>query len=77
MMTGFTFQTVKTTLVAPGGASQLIDLLVEREQISAICDRRMLIQLGVVTPVINALKKRFASVAVFDGIEPDPSEECC
>ena len=74
-MTGFTFQTVKTTLVAPGGALRLVDLLVERGLSSPLfVTDAMLIQLGVVTPVIEALRNRFGSLAVFDGIEPDPSE---
>lgn len=74
-MTGFTFQTVKTTLVAPGGALQLVDLLVERGLRSPLfVTDAMLIQLGVVTPVLDALREQCASVAVFDGIEPDPSE---
>ena len=74
-MDGFSFQSVKTTLVQSGAVLQLPDLLSERGlSRPLIVTDAMLIELGVVTPAINHLRDRCDSVSVFDGIEPDPSE---
>jgi alcohol dehydrogenase len=74
-MDGFSFQSVKTTLVQSGAVLQLPDLLSERGlSRPLIVTDAMLIELGVVTPAINHFRDSCDSVSVFDGIEPDPSE---
>ena len=74
-MDGFSFQSVKTTLVQSGAVLQLPDLLSERGLSRPLfVTDAMLIELGVVTPAIDHLRNSCDSVSVFDGIEPDPSE---
>ena len=74
-MDGFSFQSVKTTLVQAGAVLQLPDLLYERGLSRPLfVTDVMLIELGVVTPAIDRLRDGCDSVSVFDGIEPDPSE---
>ena len=74
-MDGFSFQSVKTTLVQSGAVLQLPDLLSERGLSRPLfVTDAMLIELGVVTPAIDHLRDGCDSVSVFDGIEPDPSE---
>ena len=74
-MDGFSFQSVKTTLVQAGAVLQLPDLLSERGLSRPLfVTDLMLIELGVVTPAIDRLRDGCDSVSVFDGIEPDPSE---
>ena len=74
-MDGFSFQSVKTTLVQAGAVLQLPDLLSERGLSRPLfVTDVMLIELGVVTPAIDHLRDGCDSVSVFDGIEPDPSE---
>ena len=74
-MDGFSFQSVKTTLVQAGAVLQLPDLLSERGLSRPLfVTDVMLIELGVVIPAIDRLRDGCDSVSVFDGIEPDPSE---
>ena len=74
-MDGFSFQSVKTTLVQSGAVLQLPDLLSERGLSRPLfVTDAMLIELGVVTPAIDHLRDGCDSVSVFDGIKPDPSE---
>lgn len=74
-MDGYSFQSVKTALVQSGAVLQLNELLVERglRRPLFVTDSQ-LIELGVVSPAIEALKQAVGDVIVFDGIEPDPSE---
>ena len=74
-MDGYSFQSVKTTLVQSGAVIQLIELLAERglSRPLFVTDAQ-LIELGVVTPAIESLQQGADEVIVFDGIEPDPSE---
>ena len=74
-MDGFSFQSVKTTLVQSGAVLQLPDLLSERGLSRPLfVTDAMLIELGVVSPAIDHLRRSCDSVTVYDGIEPDPSE---
>ena len=74
-MDGFSFQSVKTALVRSGAVLQLPDLLSERGLSRPLfVTDAMLIELGVVTPIIDHLRDSCDSVSVFEGIEPDPSE---
>ena len=74
-MNGFSFQSVKTTLVQSGAVLQLSNLLSERGLSRPLfVTDAVLIELGVVTPAINHLRDACESISVFDGIEPDPSE---
>jgi len=74
-MSGYSFQSVKTTLVQSGAVLQLNELLAERglSRPLFVTDAQ-LIELGVVSPAIKSLQKAVDEVVVFDGIEPDPSE---
>ncbi|EHQ58046.1 alcohol dehydrogenase, class IV [gamma proteobacterium HIMB55] len=74
-MDGYSFQSVKTTLVQSGAVLQLSELLAERGLTRPffVTDAQ-LIELGVVSPAIEALQQGADDVIVFDGIEPDPSE---
>ena len=74
-MDGYSFQSVKTTLVQSGAILQLSELLAERglSRPLFVTDAQ-LIELGVVSPAIEALQQDADDVIVFDGIEPDPSE---
>ena len=74
-MGGYSFQSVKTTLVQSGAVLQLPDLLSERGLSRPLfVTDAMLIELGVVSPAIDHLRRSCDSVTVYDGIEPDPSE---
>ena len=74
-MDGFSFQSVKTTLVQSGAVLHLSSLLAERGLSRPLfVTDAMLIELGVVVPSIDHLRETCSSVTVFDGIEPDPSE---
>ena len=74
-MNGFSFQSVKTTLVQSGAVLQLSNLLSERGLLRPLfVTDAVLIELGVVTPAIDHLRDACESISVFDGIEPDPSE---
>ena len=74
-MDGFSFQSVKTTLVQSGAVLHLSSLLAERGLSRPLfVTDAMLIELGVVVPSIDHLRQACSSVTVFDGIEPDPSE---
>ena len=74
-MDGFSFQSVKTTLVQTGAVLQLSGLLAERGLSRPLfVTDAMLIELGVVVPSIDHLRQPCSSVTVFDGIEPDPPE---
>ena len=74
-MYGFSFQSVKTTLVQSGAVLHLSSLLAERGLSRPLfVTDAMLIELGVVVPSIDHLRETCSSVTVFDGIEPDPSE---
>ena len=74
-MDGYSFQSVKTTLVQSGAVLQLSELLAERGLTRPLfVTDAQLIELGVVSPAIEALQKGADHVIVFDGIEPDPSE---
>ncbi|MBT5067357.1 MAG: iron-containing alcohol dehydrogenase, partial [Halieaceae bacterium] len=74
-MDGFSFQSVKTTLVQSGAVLHLSSLLSERGLSRPLfVTDAMLIELGVVVPSIDHLRQACSSVTVFDGIEPDPSE---
>lgn len=74
-MDGYSFKSVKTTLVQSGAVLQLNELLAERglSRPLFVTDAQ-LIELGVVSPAIAALQQAADDVIVFDGIEPDPSE---
>ena len=74
-MDGYSFKSVKTTLVQSGAVLQLNELLAERglSRPLFVTDAQ-LIELGVVSPAIAALQQAADEVIVFDGIEPDPSE---
>ena len=74
-MSGYSFQSVKTTLVQSGAVLQLNELLAERglSRPLFVTDAQ-LIGLGVVSPAIKSLQEAVDEVVVFDGIEPDPSE---
>ena len=74
-MDGYSFQSVKTTLVQSGAVLQLSELLAERglSRPLFVTDAQ-LVELGVVSPAIEALQQDADDVIVFDGIEPDPSE---
>lgn len=74
-MSGYSFQSVKTTLVQSGAVLQLNERLAERglSRPLFVTDAQ-LIELGVVSPAIKFLQKAVDAVVVFDGIEPDPSE---
>ena len=74
-MSGYSFQSVKTTLVQSGAVLQLNELLAERglSRPLFVTDAQ-LIELGVVSPAIKSLQEAVDEVIVFDGIEPDPSE---
>ncbi len=74
-MDGYSFQSVKTTLVHSGAVLELNALLAERglSRPLFVTDAH-LIELGVVSPAIEALQQAADEVSVFDGIEPDPSE---
>ena len=74
-MDGYSFQSVKTTLVQSGAVLQLSELLAERGLTRPLfVTDAQLIELGVVSPAIEALQQGADDVIVFDGIEPDPSE---
>jgi alcohol dehydrogenase len=74
-MGGYSFQSVKTTLVQSGAVLQLPDLLSERGLSRPLfVTDAMLIELGVVSPAIDHLRRSCDRVTVYDGIEPDPSE---
>ena len=74
-MAGYSFQSVKTTLVQSGAVLQLSELLAERGLTRPLfVTDAQLIELGVVSPAIEALQQGADDVIVFDGIEPDPSE---
>ena len=74
-MDGYAFQSVKTTLVQSGAVLQLSELLAERGLTRPLfVTDAQLIELGVVSPAIEALQQGADDVTVFDGIEPDPSE---
>lgn len=74
-MDGYSFQSVKTTLVQSGAVLQLSELLAERGLTRPLfVTDAQLIELGVVSPAIEALRQGTDEVIVFDGIEPDPSE---
>ena len=74
-MDGYSFQSVKTTLVQSGAVLQLSELLAERGLTRPLfVTDAQLIELGVVSPAIEALQRGADDVIVFDGIEPDPSE---
>ncbi|REJ63959.1 MAG: iron-containing alcohol dehydrogenase [Proteobacteria bacterium] len=74
-MDGYSFQSVKTTLVQSGAVLQLSELLAERRLTRPLfVHDDQLIELGVVSPAIEALRQGADDVIVFDGIEPDPSE---
>lgn len=74
-MDGYSFQSVKTTLVQSGAVLQLSELLAERGLTKPLfVTDAQLIDLGVVSPAIEALRQGADDVIVFDGIEPDPSE---
>lgn len=74
-MDGYSFQSVKTTLVQSGAVLQLSELLAERGLTRPLfVTDAQLIELGVVSPAIEALQQGADDVTVFDGIEPDPSE---
>ena len=74
-MDGYSFQSVKTTLVQSGAVLQLSELLAERGLSRPLfVSDAQLIELGVVSPAIEALQQDADDVIVFDGIEPDPSE---
>ena len=74
-MDGYSFQSVKTTLVQSGAVLQLSELLAERGLTRPLfVTDAQLIELGVVSPAIEALQQGTDDVIVFDGIEPDPSE---
>ena len=74
-MDGFSFQSVKTTLVQSGAVLHLSSLLAERGLSRPLfVTDAMLIELGVVVPSIDHLRQACSSVTVFDGVEPDPSE---
>ena len=74
-MDGYSFQSVKTTLVQSGAVLQLSELLAERGLTRPLfVTDAQLIELGVVSPAIEALRQGADDVIVFDGIEPDPSE---
>ena len=74
-MDGYSFQSVKTTLVQSGAVLQLSELLAERGLTRPLfVTDAQLIELGVVSPAIEALQQGVDDLIVFDGIEPDPSE---
>ena len=74
-MDGYSFQSVKSTLVQSGAVLQLNELLAERSLTRPLfVTDAQLIDLGVVSPAIEALQQSADEVIVFDGIEPDPSE---
>jgi len=74
-MDGYSFQSVKTTLVQSDAVLQLSELLAERGLTRPLfVTDAQLIELGVVSPAIEALQQGADDVIVFDGIEPDPSE---
>ena len=74
-MDGYSFQSVKTTLVQSGAVLQLSELLAERGLTRPLfVTDAQLIELGVVSPAVEALRQGADAVIVFDGIEPDPSE---
>ena len=74
-MDGYSFQSVKTTLVQSGAVLQLSELLAELGLTRPLfVTDAQLIELGVVSPAIEALQQGTDDVIVFDGIEPDPSE---
>ena len=74
-MDGYSFQSVKTSLVQSGAVLQLSELLAERGLTRPlVVTDAQLIELGVVSPAIEALQQGADDVIVFDGIEPDPSE---
>ena len=74
-MDGYSFQSVKTTLVQSGAVLQFSELLAERGLTRPLfVTDAQLIELGVVSPAIEALQQSADDVIVFDGIEPDPSE---
>lgn len=74
-MDGYSFQSVKTTQVQSGAVLQLSELLAERGLTRPLfVTDAQLIELGVVSPAIEALQQGADDVIVFDGIEPDPSE---
>ena len=74
-MDGYSFQSVKTTLVQSGAVLQLSELLAERGLTRPLfVTDAQLIELDVVSPAIEALRQDTDEVIVFDGIEPDPSE---
>ena len=74
-MDGYSFQSVKTTLVQSGAVLQLSELLAERglSRPLFVTDAH-LVELGVVSPAVEALEHAVGNAVVFDGIEPDPSE---
>lgn len=74
-MDGYSFQSVNTTLVQSGAVLQLNELLAARglSRPLFVTDAQ-LIELGVVSPAIEALRRSSDQLVVFDGIEPDPSE---
>ena len=74
-MDGYSFQSVKTSLVQSGAVLPLSELLAERGLTRPLfVTDAQLIELGVVSPAIEALQQGANDVIVFDGIEPDPSE---
>lgn len=74
-MDGFSFQSVKTTIVQSGAVLELAPLLAERGLSRPLfVTDSVLIDLGVVTPAIERLKQDFGDITIFSGIEPDPSE---
>ena len=74
-MDGYSFQSVQTTRVQSGAVLQLSELLAERGlgRPLFVTDAQ-LIELGVVSPAIDALRHAADTLVIFDGIEPDPSE---
>jgi alcohol dehydrogenase class IV len=61
-------------LTGPGSSVQLARLIADRGARSVlVVTDRVLVELGVVAPVLNALKEAGLAVTVFSEVEPDPT----
>lgn len=63
-----------TVLSGEGSSVQLVDTISNfgLKKVLIVTDA-MLVQLGIITPIVDALKAKGIEPVVFDGVEPDPS----
>lgn len=76
-MDNFQFKTVPHIIFETDITSRLADILFDKfgalERVAIVTDKQ-LVQLGLLTPMLQALKTRGVSLLIYDEVLPDPSE---